>query len=365
MKTIVISGYYGYENIGDEALLASIISALKAELPDAHIIVLSAKPEETGARYGVEAVNRVSLFSVFSALRRADLLISGGGSLLQDVTGPLTIPYYLSIAVMARMLGKPVMFYAQGIGPVNREFGKMLIRLVADRVDMITLRDSASGELLKQIGVHGPPVEITADPVFGMDISGDFDATDILEDTGVTPGSGPAAGIFIREWKGMKGYKKAVAELADNLCRRGWQVVFIPMQYPADLVPAREIAGMMKTRPEFIDKSLTFAQLAGIIKKMDLVIGMRLHALIIATICAVPMVGISYDPKVSDFLEAIGQPAVIGLDTVTAGQLIAEVEKVISNNEGIRGKLLEIRTDLRHKALRNSKIAVELLERKL
>lgn len=364
MKTVVISGYYGYENIGDEALLASIISALKSEIPNLHIIVLSAAPQQTGVRYGVEAVNRMSFFSVLSALKRADLLISGGGSLLQDVTGPLTIPYYLGIVAMARMLGKPVMFYAQGIGPVKRQFGRMLIRLVADKVQMITLRDSASGKLLREIGVHNPPVEITADPVFGLDIDRPVETEELdklYKSAGIAPPAGPVAGIFVREWQDFGGFKKAVAGLADYLSEKNRQVVFVPMQYPADVAPAREIAGMMRHSPLLVERGLTFTQMAGMVNSMDIVVGMRLHALIIAAVCAVPMVGISYDPKVSEFLETIGQPAVKDLESVTTEQLISKVEEVMANTEAVRKNLSGLRTELRQKALRNSQIAAQLL----
>lgn len=364
MKTVVISGYYGYENIGDEALLASIVSALRAEVPDLHIIVLSADPGQTAARYGVEAVNRFSLFPIFRALSRADLLISGGGSLLQDVTGPLTIPYYLSIVAMARMMGVPVMFYAQGIGPVTTGLGRMLIRLVAGGVDMITLRDPASGQLLKEIGVHKPPVELTADPVFGLNTEEAGNLSQIFSSLDLPSLEGPVAGVFIREWQGLTGYKKAIAEMADSLSERQWHILFVPMQYPGDIAPAREISAMMNNRPLLVERSLSLQQLTGLVSSMDLVIGMRLHALIIAAVCGVPMLGISYDPKVSEFLDSTGQPVCKDLHAVTSAELIQKVDGIIAERDNIRSELISITTNLRQKALRNSRIAVELLNSK-
>ena len=358
MKTVVISGYYGYDNIGDEALLASIISALKSELPDLRIVVLSAQPGQTRSRYGVEAVSRLNPISIITALSKADLFISGGGSLLQDVTGPLTIPYYLGIAAVAGLLGKPVMFYAQGIGPVNRPFGRMLVRLIANRVDMITLRDPASADLLREIGVTQPPVEITADPVFGTELDITADPYAAL---GITPPGKPVAGIFIREWPGPAGWKKAVAGMADSMYDRGWEAVFVPMQYPGDNAPAKEIAGMMKNKPHLIEQGLNFMQAVGLVSSMKIVVGMRLHALIIAAVAGVPMVGLSYDPKVSEFLASIGQPVVEDLASVTSLRLVGEIEEVIANLDNIRQKLLTDKTALRRKALRNSQIAADLL----
>ncbi len=364
MKTVVISGYYGYENIGDEALLASIIKALRAQMTGVHIIVLSVRPEVTARRYGVEAVNRLGLFQIISALRRADLLISGGGSLLQDVTGPLTIPYYLGIVALAKLMGKPVMFYAQGIGPVNGRFGKLLIRLIGNRADMITLRDEDSASLLREIGVRRPPVEVTADPVFGLEPETGHDRKEVLESVGIPGVTGQVVGVFIREWQGQKGYKEAVAGFADAILAKGRQVIFVPMQYPADATPAREIAGMMDNTPVLVEEALGFSRIAELVNAMDIVVGMRLHALIIAASFAVPMAGLSYDPKVSDFLRSIGQPALEDLEKITAGQLTEEVEKVFNNGKTVRERLLHIREELRQKALRNSEIAVRLMEKR-
>lgn len=381
MKTVVISGYYGYENLGDEALLAAMVNALKAEVAGLHIIVLSATPDQTAKRYGVESVSRLSAGKVFSALRRADLLISGGGSLLQDVTGPLTIPYYLGIVVMARMLGKPVMFYAQGIGPVNGGLGKLLIKLVADKVQVITLRDAASLEFLQQLGVRRPLIELTADPVFGLDLpgkSGNPEARGNHEASGnsagaknpVAPGTltlklpgKPLMGLFIREWQDMEHCLNSLAGLADYMMDQGWEVAFIPMQYPADLAPAREVARRMHGSPTIVEAGLGFHDLARLISTLDLVVGMRLHALIIAAACEVPMLGLSYDPKVSEFMDAIQQPVIKDLNLVSPDILIQKVGDILSNKEIIKQKLHEKRLELGRKALRNSRLAVQLLFR--
>lgn len=361
MKTVVISGYYGFENLGDEALLASMITALKSEIPQLRLIVLSAKPEKTSALYGVEAVHRWKPLSVIAALCRCDLLISGGGSLLQDVTGKLTIPYYLSIVWMAKVLGKRVMFYGQGIGPINGKFGRSLTRWVANKIDAITLRDTASARLLREIGVTVPPVEVTADPVFGIKDSKELSFGEPSLAFDFSPEDKPVTGIFVREWKGIQGYKKAMAGLADYLSSQNRQVIFIPMQYPSDIAPIREIEGMMKYKADILERELSFRQLMDIVSSMNMVIGMRLHALIIATLCAVPMIGLSYDPKVSEFLESVDQPVFNNLEDLTSVELLQQVKEINANEQSIRNKLNELKTLLRVKALRNSEIAVELL----
>ncbi len=148
---IVISGYYGFDNIGDEAVLYTIISTLKSEIPDVSITVLSNNPEKTAELYEVKSINRWDIKSIARVIKNSDMLISGGGSLLQDITSSKTIPYYLAIVKIAQLYRKKVVFYSQGIGPVDKKLGRSLIKRVANKVDAIFVRDIASKDLLQEI----------------------------------------------------------------------------------------------------------------------------------------------------------------------------------------------------------------------
>ena len=86
MSKIVISGYYGFNNAGDEALLTAILAALRAKEPKADITVISGNPGNTIAKHQVKSLYRFAAVRLLRAIREADLVISGGGSLLQDVT---------------------------------------------------------------------------------------------------------------------------------------------------------------------------------------------------------------------------------------------------------------------------------------
>ncbi|REJ35876.1 MAG: polysaccharide pyruvyl transferase CsaB, partial [Bacillota bacterium] len=114
---VVISGYYGFDNAGDEAVLAAILAGLRRECPTVHPVVLSGNPARTAARHGVEAVPRLSLAAVRRALREADLFVSGGGTLLQDLTGWGSVPYYGGLMLLAHRLGVPGLAWAPGVVP--------------------------------------------------------------------------------------------------------------------------------------------------------------------------------------------------------------------------------------------------------
>ena len=97
MSNIVISGYYGFGNAGDEAMLCAIIDAIRKEEADAHITVISGNPKETSKKHNINAVGTFSAFGILKAIANSDLVISGGGSLLQDATSIRNTYYYLSM----------------------------------------------------------------------------------------------------------------------------------------------------------------------------------------------------------------------------------------------------------------------------
>ncbi|WP_260405558.1 polysaccharide pyruvyl transferase family protein, partial [Paenibacillus sp. 598K] len=169
---LVLSGYYGFHNSGDEAVLRSILLALETAAAEAGIrvvpVVLSGDPEGTRQMYGVEARHRMRPAEVLAALRECDGLISGGGSLLQDATSAKTIPYYTGVLKLAQLLGKPTFIYSQGIGPVQRRWMDPLIRHVMRRSAYISVRDPESAELLGRMGVDRSRIEVVPDPVMAM-----------------------------------------------------------------------------------------------------------------------------------------------------------------------------------------------------
>ena len=164
-----VSGYYGCGNAGDEAVLAGIAASFARQAGGlVRLTVLSQNPDVTTRLHGLEAVDRMNMAQVRAILRDSDLLLSGGGSLLQDTTSARSLLYYLWIARMARRAGKPVMFYAQGMGPLHRPISRLLVRLTANRAAFLTVRDEPSAQLLKAIGVTNPRLEVTADPAFAL-----------------------------------------------------------------------------------------------------------------------------------------------------------------------------------------------------
>jgi polysaccharide pyruvyl transferase CsaB len=363
MSEIVISGYYGFGNAGDEAMLAAMIEVLTDLESNLKITVISGNPDDTRLRHGVEAVYRLNYPEIIRALTKSDLLISGGGSLLQDVTSERSLYYYLSIMMLAKKLGTPVMLYAQGIGPVRGALARGAMRYIGNMVDLITVRDEGSRDELKRLKVTRPPIYVTADPVLAMNPVDKQIGRTILRKHGVE-GNAPVVGISVREWKEWGHYKQVLAQAIEQMSKvLGARIVFIPMQWPEDHQVSQKIAARVSGPVTVLSEGYTTAELLSLVGNLDLLIGIRLHALIFAAVMHVPLLGISYDPKIDRFLETVGDNHAGTLKNVSVEQLLDRVQKLWGDGKKPSQRKIEHMRDLREKAFRNAELALDLARR--
>jgi len=318
VKRIAISGYYGFGNSGDEAVLQSILLALREEGERRGVtvepVVLSADPALTSEMYGVRAAHRMKPAEIAKTIRDCDGLISGGGSLLQDATGVMTIPYYLSVLKLAQLLGKPTFVYAQGIGPVNRRLFDPLIRSVFRRCRYISVRDPESAELLRRIGVGKERIEVVPDPVMGLPLGSGERKTGAPYAGATAENGAPVVGVSVRYWNPDRSELDGIARVLRLLCEaRSVKIRFLPFHWPSDAEASQHVIaglGEFAASAEIVRDAAHPQQMLAEVGRCDLLIGMRLHSLIYAASQEVPLVGISYDPKIDQFLHRLNmQPA--------------------------------------------------------
>ncbi|UOK63248.1 polysaccharide pyruvyl transferase CsaB [Paenibacillus sp. OVF10] len=348
-QKLVISGYYGFRNSGDEAVLKSILTALEEESQRSNItiepIVLSGDPESTTAMYGVRSVHRMKLKEVREALKESDGLISGGGSLLQDATGLKSIPYYLGVIKLAQWLKKPTFIYAQGIGPVNRKIFNPMIKSVFKACTYVSVRDEQSADYLRGLGLQWNQIHVVPDPVMGLPLpetkversAGAVSANAANQANRVEPSTGghtklPMIGVSVRFWESDRKELTAIAAGLKKLCsKRAVHLRFLPFHLPVDEQASRFLMEMLgdvtsKGSEISITEDLTDPQLMlEEVSKCDLVIGMRLHSLIYAASQYVPPVGISYDPKIDQFLLRLDSEPAGNTDTLDGDKLAKTV----------------------------------------
>lgn len=333
---IVLSGYYGFRNSGDDAILKMIIQDIRAIDPKLGITILSNRPADTKRIYSVNAVNRWNFFAIRKVMKDSRLFISGGGSVIQDVTSTKSLLYYLCLILMAKRYGNKVMLYANGIGPVRKKANQKRAKNVLNRVDVITLREEDSQDILNEMGVINPKTVVTCDPVVALkDI--DIDQAETLLYRHNLFGK-PYIVVSLREWKTIPIFEAELLEGLKEIKRKhNCELLFLPMQHPHDVAINQKYAKL--TNSVCITKRLSADMCIGLAKHSLLAVGMRLHILIYAFAANVPSIGLAYDPKVESVMRYFGQDTYMGLLEFTKMSFTSKADRILSNREVLRNDL--------------------------
>jgi polysaccharide pyruvyl transferase CsaB len=358
---LLLSGYYGFGNLGDEALLEVIVGRLRARFPNLELEVLSASPTITKAALHVDATARWEWRSVRDAIARADVVLSGGGGLLQNATSTRSLLYYAAILREAIKAKRKTMIFAQSIGPLDL-WGRFVVRRFCRGVDRATVRDERSRELLHSL-VPQVPIERTADPVFLYDLP---EAAIDLSAEGLGPESGRYVVVSIRKTPGFKELAPIVGRVIDRLAEvHGLRVAFLPLGGATDAEVSTDIIRLCDSTPVLLPEC-SLARAAAIVRGAYAVVGMRLHALILAARYGVPFLALAYDPKVGALcddlsypLEALWAPGTPRLADERIDEL---VDALIERREELAAHLTERLPIVRSSAERNFDALGELLE---
>ena len=319
---VVICGAYGHGNAGDEAILSGMIRQLKSLDNDLQITVISRSPTATQCDHDVNAIGRVKLWQQRKAFGRAKLYINGGGSLIQDVTSRRSLWFYLHTIHVAKKLGCKVHMYGCGIGPLKYKSDRRISAKVLNRnVDVMTLRDPDSLELLREIRVTEPELILAADPVLSIPPCEEEKIREFMAENGLSINEKYIC-LGLRPWPGFNDKAGDIAKALNfAYVEMGLKPVFLPMNYAKDVKVSKLVADMAGI-PYVILPDIKEPELAiGVMSKMKLVVAMRLHSLLFAANSRVPSVGISYDPKVSSFMEYTGCGKTIELEDLTEENL--------------------------------------------
>lgn len=302
-----VSGYYGFGNLGDDAILHAISDMFRQFPVPVRLTVLSNSPPDTIRQYRLNAVPRFSPLGLWRTLKESDLLISGGGSLLQNKTSTRSLIYYLAVIRLAQLLHKPVVVYANGIGPLLGSSNRRLVRRAIEKCALVTLRDQQSLEELRSVGVLRRDLHVTGDPAFTLKPT--HAPRELLRELGIEDDR-QVVGISVRELRDNNHFPEQFARLCDRLSLElGKTIVFLVMQESRDEALSRRIMEQM-TAPAYLAKTPGDpGAMLSLIRDMDAVVSMRLHTIIFAAQMQVPVAGCIYDPKVAAFLDLLELPS--------------------------------------------------------
>jgi polysaccharide pyruvyl transferase CsaB len=359
-----ISGSYGGLNLGDEAILQSIIAELHRALP-AEITVFSRDPQDTQARHRVERaipVRALSRDEVLPEVERLDLLILGGGGILFDAEASI----YLREVTLAQERGIPVMVYAVSAGPLQDPSAQKAVRICLTRAEAVTVRERRARQLLEEIGVHRD-IQVTADPALLLEpepLPADALKREGLDEhhclIGMSVREPGAAAPDIDE----SHYHGLLANAADYMIDRfDADIVFIPMERDVlDTQHSHAVIAQMAhaQRATVLKGEYTAGQMLSLIGHLAFAVGMRLHFLIFAALQRTPFVALPYAGKVAGFLEDLQMP-MPPMQRVNAGQLIAYIDRSWDFRGDLQARINHTLPELQERARETNRIAVRLL----
>lgn len=309
MVKVAISGYYGFKNFGDEAILSVLVNHLKS-LQNIDITVFSSDIDFTSKNYSVNAVKRFDFKKVIKTIQDSDVLISGGGSLLQDVTSLKSVIYYSLIIALGLLFNKKVIIFAQGIGPLNKKLSQFIVRNLLKNCSLVTVRDEKSLALLRNWGISA---NLVCDPIYSLDVKSEV-KDDII-------------GVQLREFKTLN-YNllhKLALFIANKFSDK--KVEIFSLQESQDLELCKRFEHVLKTLNPEIKTEIVTDDIVNRISKLSYLVAMRFHAILVALKCGIKTCAINYDVKV----EKLADEASIPLISMDAHENFEEIYQKLEN----------------------------------
>jgi len=359
---IIICGNYGATNLGDEAILKSILQTVHQVVPAAQVKVVSSNPQETIRLYNVESIPMIpsgirsffgSIFNKswtrsFKNFRECDVVLFGGGGLFTDEKPRAILIWFMQI-FPAIWYKKNIFCFGQSVGPLKHSMSRAMVKYVFKRIKIITVRDVASQKLLKEIGVGGGAaadgIQVLPDPVFGLKKA--HTPTD-LDKKSNNEAPEDFVVFSIRPWmKTSQNFTQIFADFIDWIFEKHHlKSVLVPFQnvHDDDTKIMLQIFSHVKnkdaanvwTYEENIQNTLN------LMKNARAIIGMRLHSLIFSTLEHTPFLGLSYSQKVTEVVNQLGmENYLVNVADLDLKNLQEKFDALILHEENIKKNLTE------------------------
>jgi polysaccharide pyruvyl transferase WcaK-like protein len=407
-RILIECGHERNRNAGDEAYFAAMVPLFRKHIDSVELVTFSDRPDRDHERYNIEAVysggtlfkSLFSLGKIINAIRKCDIYVWGAGQILRDDTHILAPPYRLYRPFLASLFGKKVMAYAAGIGPLETRGAKFLAKHVLNRFDLLTYREKTTGAILTGIGIKKSILERTVDPAFGLIAADDTAVDNLLDDLGLMNNKRPLAGVSAygpafrgafrvfrslipaqmqadRDmWQegGKEKYKEHVKLLAkayDYMINKYHvQLIFIVQDASGQGLDDKITGDIVKNMDN--GKYLTVitaddyppALLKGLMGRMEMISGGRMHSLILACGLATPILGICYEQKIKTFGTVVNHQVyfIDGYQMKDETILIRQIDSVWENREQIKEDLKKQIASLQIEVNRNAERLVHLAE---
>ena len=388
MPRILICGAAGYGNIGDDAILEGMLAQLRGSFQAEFAVIGGDGLADAAGRLSITALRHEDERAWLRAIEDADLVLIGGGGLLYDSTfiprlddllHPRSQWLYQSVKVAsaARAAGKTVALYGIGVGPLLTDAGRRATRFVADCAEWITTRDQPSANALSALGVPSSRIYPACDPAMFLPRPAPEVAAECMAARGLDRLPRPWIVLNARPWpvfpdspdarERRRSLYAALAQIADLVASRiAGSVILLPLQVAGEddraALTAIQDAADRKERTVLLDPGADPALAQAIIGGAHVLIGMRLHSLILAANAATPFVALSYDPKVDAFAAEMSSGArCFSIESLAPGDIAAAVQEAVDERDAIRAELAAAAEKMRARGAISAELAVATL----
>ncbi|MBE2224796.1 MAG: polysaccharide pyruvyl transferase family protein [Anaerolineae bacterium] len=380
---LVFSNTYGHPNVGDEAIVTAMVQELRHHLGDVQISFLSSWPKLSRQNHPdlnvIESKSFIGVKATTKAIREADLLIVGGGGIIQDATSLGNLLFHLSRMVIAHITKTPFMAYAIGVGPLTSKVSRSVTKSILSKAEIITVRDQASADLLHKIGFPLNQVQVTADPVMNLNFNSDamrypimqkvreqkrkghplitISLRPVIDQYRILPKSSTTFSISEQLVETMANVVQQLINLYDA------NILFCSMHPKQDDQIGEHLAAKVDiaSRMTFIPV-LPPSVMLSVLGQADMCLGMRLHSLIMASRSNVPLVALSYDPKVEGFMTLLGQQSgIVRPIDWNYETILKTTSNIWTYREEISEQISKRVPQLQVKASRNAQIVANII----
>ncbi len=333
---IIIAAWIGSNNLGDELILLALLKQLQSRGIDLNdVTAISKSPNKTSGSLGIHSVGHLAFIKIYKAIRSSDVLVFGGGGILQDDTSIWNLPYHLSRVWIAQWLQKKIITIGIGVGPVNTALGRWLVRMTFRKEQVVLVRDDDSRAVLEDIDIHHATV--STDLVFSL-------PPIVYEKMGyiavaLRPYS-PKGGflpVSLRRSKNDESYLHDIAKALDaTSISTKLPIRFVSFDADKDIEFHQKVAMLMSTPVTFVTPSTD--NVAEEIGSANAVIGMRFHAGVLSVLAGRPSVLIGYSPKVLSLSRLVGSGCQLIANKREAFALIPKFMcEVLGKDSEVRG----------------------------
>jgi polysaccharide pyruvyl transferase CsaB len=388
MPRILICGAAGYGNIGDDAILEGMLAQLRGTLEAQFTVIGGDGLARAADRLRITALQHEDEAAWLQAIEDADLVLIGGGGLLYDSTfiprlddllRPRSQWLYQSvkIASAARAAGKTVALYGIGVGPLLTDAGRRAARFVADCAEWSTTRDAPSANALVALRVPSSRIYPACDPAMFLPSSPPDTAADWLTARGLDRLPRPWIMLNVRPWpvfpdsphaRERRGSLYAgLSRMADLVMSvSAGSVLLLPLQIAGEddraALTAIEEAADRRERVRLLDPAADPALAQAIMGAADVLVGMRLHSLILAANAGTPFVALSYDPKVDAFAAEMSSGArCFSIENLSPDDIASSVNNALAERDDIRAQMATAVERMRAKGAISAELAAATL----